>query len=212
MRVSVELPIGWRIVTGLRPIADAGQRTFAATGTEELVDSPMLVGLIRSWWFNVGAVPHEIAYLGRPGGAPFDTALFVNNVERIASATVGMFGSTPYADYHFLFEDGAFGGLEHVNSVSIGAQSSNLSENPNALLGQIAHEFFHTWNEVQLRPAAWVGIRNVAPEPTGELWWSEGPLRSARMVTSPGPSREPMPCCSAFSTKGCSTNRGTSAP
>jgi predicted metalloprotease with PDZ domain len=169
--VSVEVPRTWTIVTGLHA---AGPGTYSASGAEELVDSPMLVGLIRSWRFDVKGIAHHIAFLGRPAGTPFDTTLFVSNIERIAHETVGMFKRMPYREYHFLFEDGAFGGLEHTNSVSIGTQSSNLARNPNSYLEQIAHEFFHTWNEVQVRPMSWIGVRHLSPAPTGELWWSEG--------------------------------------
>ena len=170
--VTVRLPATWEIVTGLPPTGTP--HTFSAPGVEVLVDSPMLVGLVRSWRFDVDGVPHRIAYLGSPGGVAFDTLLFVDQVERIARETVRTFGGMPYHDYQFLFEDGTSGGLEHRNSVSIGARSTDLARDPNALLGQIAHEFVHTWNEVDLRPQSWIGVRPVAPAPTGELWWSEG--------------------------------------
>jgi predicted metalloprotease with PDZ domain len=170
--VTVLVPVGWTVVTGLD--SAVGQHRYVASGAEALVDSPLLVGLIRSWRFDVNGVPHSIAYLGRPAGVPFDTTLFVANVERIARESARMFGTMPYHRFHFLFEDGTYGGLEHVNSVSIGTQSSNLAQDPNALLGAIAHEFFHIWNEVQVRPLTWIGVRYVAPVPTGELWWSEG--------------------------------------
>lgn len=172
MQVTLELPAGWDVATGLPE--GANPRTYPASSVEALVDSPMLVGLFRSWSFNIAGVPHQIAYLGQPAGAPFDTALFAGKVERFAREAVRMFGQMPYHDYHFFFEDGTFGGLEHLNSVSIGTQSSNLARDPDILIGQIAHEFFHTWNEVHLRPTSWIGVRHVAPAPTGELWWSEG--------------------------------------
>jgi predicted metalloprotease with PDZ domain len=171
-RVTVVLPDGWRIATGL-DTADA-PRTFTAPNVATLVDSPMLVGLVRSWQFDVGGVPHQVSYLGHTNGTAFDTTLFVRNVERLAREAIAMFGRMPYRDFQFLFEDGAYGGLEHTNSVSMGAQSANLARDPNSLLSQLAHEFFHTWNEVHLRPASWIGVRHAPPAPTGELWWSEG--------------------------------------
>ncbi len=170
--VTVVLPSAWKIVTGLE--SAAGSSSFAAPGAEALVDSPMLVGLIRNWRFDVDGVSHQIAYLGRAAGVPFDTAQLVGSVERITRETVRMFGRMPYHSYRFLFEDGSYGGLEHLNSMLIGTPSASLTRDPNSLLGQIAHEFFHTWNEVHLRPVSWIGVRHAAPEPTGELWWSEG--------------------------------------
>jgi predicted metalloprotease with PDZ domain len=170
--VTALVPVGWTVVTGLDSVA--GQHTYVASGAEALVDAPMLVGLIRSWRFDLDRVPHQIAYLGRPTGVPFDTAVFVANVERIARESARLFGTMPYRKFQFLVEDGTYGGLEHVNSVSIGTQSSDLARDPTTPLGLIAHEFFHIWNEVQVRPRTWIGVRYVAPAPTGELWWSEG--------------------------------------
>ena len=172
VRVTLTLPRGWDVATGLAPAQAAGE--FTAPGLEALLDSPMLVGRFRTWQFEIDGVPHRVAYLGQPGGIPFDSALFVANVERIARETAHLFGWMPYHQYQFQFEDGAFGGLEHLNSMTIGTPSTGLARDPNVSLAQIAHEFFHTWNEVHLRPAAWIGVRHVAPAPTGELWWSEG--------------------------------------
>lgn len=172
VRVSLVLPSDWKIATGLAPAAGIG--AFAAPNAEALIDSPMLVGRFRSWEFAVNGVPHRIAYLGHTGGVPFDSALLVSNVERLTRATVQMFGAMPYRQFQFIFEDGASGGLEHTNSVNIGMRSADLARDPNSVLGQLAHEFFHTWNEVHLRPASWIGLRHVMPKPTGELWWAEG--------------------------------------
>jgi predicted metalloprotease with PDZ domain len=170
--VQVVIPEGWRIVTGLERAGEA--EVFTADGAERLVDSPMLVGDVHTWRFAVDGVSHGVSYLGVPGGVPFDTARFVSGVERFAREAVRMFGRMPYERYEFLFEDDTYGGLEHANSVSIGARSADLARDPDAQLRQVAHEFFHTWNEVHLRPAAWIGIRHQPPEPTGELWWAEG--------------------------------------
>jgi predicted metalloprotease with PDZ domain len=170
VRVTLALPSGWKVATGL----EGGAGNYTAPNAEALIDSPIMVGRFRSWRFDVDGVPHDVAFLGVAGGAAFDTTLFAANVERMARQTVRLFGKMPYSRYQFLFEDGASGGLEHLNSVSIGTLSSNLARDPNSYLGQIAHEFFHTWNEVHLRPVAWIGIRHVFPQPTGELWFSEG--------------------------------------
>jgi len=172
LRVTLVMPSGWKVATGLDSVA--GSHTYTAPSAEALIDSPIMVGQFRSWRFDIDGVAHDIAYLGATSGMPFDTAQFVANVERIAREAVHMFGRMPYRRYQFLFEDGAYGGLEHLNSVSIGTQSANLARDPNSYVGQIAHEYFHTWNEVHLRPAAWVGVRHVPPAPTGELWFSEG--------------------------------------
>jgi predicted metalloprotease with PDZ domain len=172
VRVTLSLPAGWKAATGLA--SATAPQTFTAPDAEALIDSPILVGPVREWRFDVDGVRHDVAYLGAPGGSAFDTTRFVEKVERFARAAVKMFGSAPYRRYQFLFEDGTFGALEHLNSVSIGAQGANIARDPDYYTGQIAHEFFHTWNEVRIRPASWIGLRHVTPQPTGELWFSEG--------------------------------------
>ena len=169
--VTLSMPASWDVATGL---THTGSRAYSATSVETLADSPILVGQFRQWNFDIDGVLHRIAYLGDPAGVPFDTATFRNGVERLARETVRTMGHTPYRHYDFLFEDAAFGALEHVHSVTIGTTSANLAGDPNAYLAQTAHEFFHTWNLVNVRPANWIGVRRVAPPPTAELWWSEG--------------------------------------
>jgi predicted metalloprotease with PDZ domain len=185
VHVAVTLPAGWKIVTGLDSVAaapgsaarantDSNAHNFNAWGIEQLVDSPMLVGEVRRWTFRAGDRPHGVSYLGRPDGVLFDTSRLVDQARRIAAQTVNILSPMPYERFEFLFEDAPFGALEHMNSVTLAAPSDQLARDPNWALGSISHEFFHIWNEVHLRPAAWIGVRNHRPDPTGELWWSEG--------------------------------------
>lgn len=170
--VAVQMPASWRIATGLTPTSEP--RTFSAASVYELVESPILVGRFRAWSFPIDGVPHTIAYWALPNGTPFDTATFRYGIERLANEAVRLFGRPPYREYVFQFQDGAFGGLEHHNSVSLGAASAELAKDPNAYLQETAHEFFHTWNLMRIRPAEYVGVdyRQIQPVPT--LWFSEG--------------------------------------
>src|SRR5438445_3556 len=69
--VTLELPPEWQIATGLEPTLDP--HTFFAPTVGVLVDSPMLVGRLRSWRFAVDGVPHGVVYWPLPDAAPFDT-------------------------------------------------------------------------------------------------------------------------------------------
>jgi predicted metalloprotease with PDZ domain len=188
--VFVRIPSSWSIATGLTPTSEA--RTFYAPSAYVLVESPILVGRFRTWGFPIDGVPHTIAYWPLPNGTPFDTATFRNGIERFANEAVKLFGRPPYREYVFQFQDNAYGGLEHHNSVSLGAPSADLARNPNSVLQETAHEFFHTWNLMRIRPAEYVGLdyRQIQPVPT--LWFSEGLtifyadllLRRAKLPTS----------------------------
>jgi predicted metalloprotease with PDZ domain len=177
VRVALNIPATWQIATALTGGSSApstgAERVLSGDATQ-LLDSPILLGALRNWNFTVQGVPHRIAYWPLPNATPFDTTAFVNALERLAQQTFVVFGKAPYTSYTFLVEDGAWGGLEHVNSVSIGAQSSDLARNPRHYMGEFAHEFFHTWNLMALNPRGLLVATADTPSHTRELWWSEG--------------------------------------
>ena len=170
--VQVVAPASWDISTGLTPTADP--RTFFASNAYVLVESPILAGRYRTSMFSVDGVPHTIVYWAAPNAPSFDTTAFRDGVERMTREAVKLFGRPPYREYTFQFQDQAWGGLEHHNSVTLGARSDLLAQSPHSLLPETAHEFIHTWNLMRIRPAEYVGVthRQIAPVPT--LWFSEG--------------------------------------
>lgn len=139
------------------------------------MESPMLVGELRQWDFAVRGVPHRIFYWPLPDASPFDTLEFARGIERLATQTVELFGGMPYSDYTFLIQDGAYdGGLEHPNSVTLGALSADLARNPHAGLSEVAHEFVHTWNLMAIKPAEYRRVDYRVQPPVASLWFSEG--------------------------------------
>lgn len=170
-RVTLDLPSGWASASGLDPTKDP--KTFAATSVELLLDSPIAIGQFRSWDFTVKGVPHRIVY-SQPNATAFDTVSFVAGIQRLATEAIKIFGQPPYRRYTFLYQDGAYGALEHLNSVNIGATSQSLAHELKDVFGTTAHEYFHTWNLMHVRPVERVGLRYRPAQPTGELWWSEG--------------------------------------
>ena len=176
VEVAFNIPESWQIRTalpsGTTPVIDA--RYTVSGDATTLLDSPILLGALRTWHFTVQGVPHHVAYWPLPNATPFDTTEFVSAIERLARQAFALFGKAPYTSYTFLVEDGAWGGLEHVNSLSIGAQSSDLAKNPRHYMRELAHEFFHTWNLMALNPRGLLVASADTPSHTRELWWSEG--------------------------------------
>lgn len=173
--VTFELPAGWRAVTGLVPTADP--RTFFASTYDVLIDSPVLAGApaaLHVWPFDVDGVPHRTAYWAAPSSPAFDSAAFVDAHRRIVRAARDVAGRLPYRDYSFLYVDSTGGGLEHLNSTTIGARADALAKDPLASAGTTAHEYFHLWNIKRLRPAALGPFDYQRPVRTTSLWWSEG--------------------------------------
>ncbi|MGI8581823.1 MAG: hypothetical protein ACR2KX_06500 [Chitinophagaceae bacterium] len=155
------------------------------------MDCPVLVGKFLSWNFLVKEVPHKIIYWQLPNATLFDTALLVNNVKKIVKEAVKLFDTIPYKNYTFLFQDGAYGALEHSTSVTIGLPSATYERDIADINSEIAHEYFHTWNLVNLRPAQYSELNFGPQEKAGGLWWSEGMsifysdllLRRAKLAT-----------------------------
>jgi predicted metalloprotease with PDZ domain len=170
--VTLELPAGWDVATGLVPTSDP--RIFFAPSADVLVDSPIFVGRFRSWRFAVDGVPHRVVYWPLPDATPFDTTAFVASLEHLTREAVALFGRAPYREYTFVFQDGAYGGLEHLNSVTLGAPSSALARDMRPLLGEAAHEFLHTWNLMRVRPAERGGVNYRQTGQSRGLWFSEG--------------------------------------
>ena len=182
--VALRIPDGWQVRSALscevRRMATSGTLICPGPGAAKpldattLLDSPILLGALRTWKFTVRGVPHQVVYWPLPNATPFDTTEFVSSIEKFAQQTFALFGKAPYTSYTFMLEDGAYGGLEHVNSVTIGARSSDLAKDPRSTMPEIAHEFFHTWNLMALNPRGVLTATTNPPLHTRELWWSEG--------------------------------------
>lgn len=191
-RVRFDVPRNWQIVTGLTPTSDAA--AFVAPSYDILIDSPVLMGNARSLvvrQLDIESVPHRVAYWRRPGAGTFDTAGFVAPIRSIVAETKRIFGWIPYRDFSFLFIDGAGGGLEHLNSTTIGTSAASLARDPRAHLDVTAHEYFHHWNVKRIRPVALGPFDYQRATRTRSLWLSEGVtdyyasaiLRRAGLVT-----------------------------
>ena len=168
--VTLDLPRGWDVATGLERRA----QIFTAANAETLIDSPIFVGRFYDWRFAEGGVPHRVVYWPLPNATRFDTSAFRTGVQAVVRQAIALFGRTPYREYTFIFQDGAYGGLEHKNSVTLGAASADLAGDPNANLRETAHEFVHTWNLMTIRPAEYRDLDYRSQGPVSTLWFSEG--------------------------------------
>ena len=85
-----------------------------------------------------------------------------------------LFRRLPYREFSFMLQDGALGSLEHNNSVTVGAPSSQLANGFGNILPEIAHEYFHTWNLMRIRPVEYGDVDYKTPPLSKGLWFSEG--------------------------------------
>ena len=171
-RVTFQLPAGWRIATGLVPATIDGT-TFAAPSYDVLIDSPALLGKFLTYRFTAAGTPHR-AVVDLGGGRAYAPAVFVDMLRRISTTALHIFSAAPYKDYTYIFVGGRGGGLEHLNSTTIGVTTETLARNPRGARTVSAHEFFHAWNVKRIRPVELGPFDYEHEVRTVNLWWSEG--------------------------------------
>lgn len=195
---------GWAADTGLTPVKTNGKGfgRYQAANYDELVDCPVEMGEFWRGSFQAGGIVHRFVVAGAPPS--FDGARLLADTQAICQAAIGLWqgkqagpaGSLPHSSYLFMLNavDDGYGGLEHRNSTALictrrdlprlggpattrGARpkkSSAQSEGYTTLLGLISHEYFHTWNVKQLRPAEFARYDYGQENYTELLWFFEG--------------------------------------
>jgi predicted metalloprotease with PDZ domain len=186
-RIRIEAPEGWQTATGLDP-DPADPATLLAPSYDVLADSPLEIGVHSTIDFEVDGVPHQVVvWNGRKDvpaglGPEFSKDKLVEPVTKMIRAERDIFGEFPYHRYVFLVHciPGGGGGTEHLNStiMQVGAATFADEAGLKRFLGLASHEFFHTWNVKQLRPA---GLKPVhggydfqRENYTDLLWVAEG--------------------------------------
>ncbi len=172
--VNVEAFASWKIATGLE-CTPGNPRQLVAPDYDVLVDSPLEIGLHDLLEFEVNGKTHQIAIWG---GAKYDPDKLKTDFSKIIKSQAALFGDMPYRRYVFLIHVGpdASGGTEHLNSTIIQRPRQSL-ENAEAyptFLGIVSHEFFHTWNVKQFRPAGIQPYDYTRENYTDLLWVVEG--------------------------------------
>jgi predicted metalloprotease with PDZ domain len=171
-RVTFQVPAGWRVATGLAPTT-IDSTTYAAPDYDVLIDAPVLLGTFLTYRFSAAGTPHR-AVVDLGGGRAYEPAVFVDMLQRISTTAIGIFGRAPYTDYTYIFVGGRGGGLEHLNSTTIGVTTETLARNPRGAESVSAHEFFHAWNVKRIRPVELGPFDYEHEVRTVNLWWSEG--------------------------------------
>lgn len=196
LTVSIKPYPAWKpyVATGLDHLP--GQvNTFYAPDFDVLYDSPFLMGELDVYpSFNLKGKPVQV--VGYDLGN-FDSKQFLADLQKITMSGSNIIGDVPYSHYTFLAvgnKGGGYGGIEHLNSVSMILNTAGLfnPERKNTFYSFLAHEYFHLYNVKRIRPIE-LGPFNYAKENyTNLLWVSEGftdyysylILRRAGLMTS----------------------------
>jgi predicted metalloprotease with PDZ domain len=187
------LPAGWEVATTLAPRpGDASGREFAAADYDTLVDHPVELGRFWRGRFVAAGVAHEFVVAGAL--PDFDGERLLADSQRLCEAEISFWhgtGPAPFARYLFMLnalEDGR-GGLEHRSSTALVAARRDLPRRADAdakaakpdtgdgyvaVLGLIAHEYFHAWNVKRLKPREFATLDYARENYTELLWFFEG--------------------------------------
>jgi predicted metalloprotease with PDZ domain len=166
------LPDGWRVANGLLPTSQPDTRR--ARDYDTFIDAPTIFGEFEERHFDVAGTPFTCVFFDNTQKYAFDIDAFVDIVEKIVTNIGQLYGSFPFPNYVFLFSIPGGGGLEHLNSTSIGLSAERQAEDPEAGASVTAHEFFHAWNVKRIRPEVLGPFDYQQENYTGNLWVSEG--------------------------------------
>jgi predicted metalloprotease with PDZ domain len=150
-RVTLNIPKNFSIACGLSEIS---HHRFQADDFYHLVDSPLLASAnLQHLHFQSHGIPFHIWF---QGVTHFDNEKLVRDFKAFTDLQIETMGSFPEKDYHFLnliLPTAFYHGVEHRNSTMIVLGPHDEGENLYTdLLGVSAHELFHAWNVVRIRP------------------------------------------------------------
>ncbi|MDB6000973.1 MAG: peptidase [Rhizobacter sp.] len=191
------LPHGWKAATAMTPLVvdESGIGTYKAAHYDELVDHPVELGRFWRGEFTAAGVAHEFVVAGALPS--FDGERLLADAQRICEAEIAFWhadgSAPPFKRYVFMLNavDDGYGGLEHRASTALicgrrdlprlaAPQQAKAAAEPVrsdgyvTLLGLISHEYFHSWNVKQLRPAEFERYDYTRENYTELLWFFEG--------------------------------------
>ncbi|MCP3919464.1 MAG: M61 family metallopeptidase [bacterium] len=166
------VPEDWRVANGLLPTEDPDVRY--ARDYDTFIDAPTTFGIYEERTFEVNGTPFSCVFFENAQEYDFDIDAFVDIVRRIVTNIGELYGSYPFRNYVFLFSLPGGGGLEHLNSTTVGLRAESQKRDPEAGASVTAHEFFHAWNVKRIRPVSLGPFDYQRENYTGNLWVSEG--------------------------------------
>lgn len=174
----------WQVATSMPRLTGTRWEygAFEASGYEELVDHPFLLGELAVADFDAAGTPHAVVLAGRQAA---DLDRLGRDLARLCAWQVDFFGRpAPMPAYLFLVRltGAGFGGLEHRASTALvchrndlpRAGQTALTREYRNFLGLASHEYFHAWLVKRIRPAEFVPGDLSRENYTRQLWIFEG--------------------------------------
>jgi predicted metalloprotease with PDZ domain len=173
--VRFDVPSGWRIASGLDDTAEP--TVFTAPEYDTLVDQPTLMGQFDVTRFVVDGKPHD--FVANPAGvfSAEKTRTLIGHLTKLAETQGRIFGGLPYRKFVYFYffrpAEARATVLEHQNSY-VALMNAGARAQPDDLVAQASHEFFHVWNVKRIRPVQMWPYDYARENETPLLWVSEG--------------------------------------
>ncbi len=173
----------FQLATGLKSKSFVkGRYTLYADNYAQLIDAPFELAEQTRFSFEASGIPHEFVVSGQHA---MNAERMQQDIEKICTTEISMFGSAPFKDYTFMTmaTGNSYGGLEHPNSTSLISPRDDLPKadepvEPSAdyqrFLGLCSHEYFHSWLVKFIRPENFVNYDLNKESYTSLLWIFEG--------------------------------------
>ena len=173
----------FQIATGLESRSLVkGRYTLKANNYAQLIDAPFELADQTRFSFEANGIPHEFVVSGQH---TMNAARMKQDLEKICSTEISMFGSAPFENYTFMTmaTGNSYGGLEHPNSTSLISPRDDFpkanepvepSTDYQRFLGLCSHEYFHSWLVKFIRPENFANYDLDQEGYTSLLWIFEG--------------------------------------
>jgi predicted metalloprotease with PDZ domain len=189
VRLTINVPSGWKVATGMERTSPGGNG-FQAANYDWLADSPIEISAFEEKTFDYSGTTFHVIVHDIEGKKDFSK--FAGDTEKIVKTLVSMMApvagtgeqQAPFQQYWFLFHvwPHTGGGLEHLNSTQINfssdwdstASAGDFGTQYDLKLFVTAHEFYHAWNVKRLRPRPLGPFDYSRQVHTPSLWISEG--------------------------------------
>ncbi|OHU85554.1 MULTISPECIES: M61 family metallopeptidase [Pseudoalteromonas] len=173
VKVALDVPKQWRSISGMEFAGN--KHTFSAANYDVLVDSPIETGVNEHHKFSVDGREYELVIWGEGN---YDVQQMLDDLKKLVKTGSLIWDEYPYRRFVFMVHatSGARGATEHLNSTIIQRHRDTFAKREDYLsfIATAAHEFIHTWNVKNYRPAGLVPYDYLNPNYSDLLWLSEG--------------------------------------
>ena len=176
LKLRVEAPEGWRVITPLRETAEPG--AYEAANYDDLAFAPVEMGKFDVTKFEALGKPHFIVTTPAGAYSQEDSQKLARLLERTVIEEGAIFGGLPYDKYVYFY---FLAKPDWTAESSLGFANAQIffmrpGESPYSkrVLYIASHEHFHAWNINRIRPVELFPPDYSRMEASPLLWVSEG--------------------------------------